>query len=661
VIYLIGCACIVILAIAAALPAAVFAASGEAKPIAIETLFEHPRYGSAALSPNTRLLAVTARIGERMQLVVVDLGSRQTKPVAGFGDADVAWFEWISDGRLVFSVEDQAAALGDQPGQGLFAVDADGGNLRELMPTVKKQAKSAAYVGTYRGAHYLAHCRGTEDILTIKVESGNKGAYVMRQNTRTGRESSMVFGISGDIVDAVADAAGEPRAVVSVDRQGRVLVWHRANAEGKWRVIASFPSLTDPALWQPVGFSPDGKTMWVSGRVNRDFAAIYAFDLAGGKLGEVVLAHPDADMVGGLHFDPDSGELLGIRVEADKQQDNWFDAAWARAQSTVDAALPGRVNELTGNAKSRLLVRSYSDRDPGRYYLYEVQEGKLAETLVVRPEIPPTRAAEMRRIDYEARDSLRIPAYLTLPVSASATKPPVVVLVHGGPYFVRDHWRFNPEVQFLASRGYAVLQPQFRGSAGFGDRLFRAGWKAWGLAMQDDLADGVKALADQGVIDPARACIMGGSYGGYAALMGLAKDPDLYRCGVDIAGVSDIRLMFSIGYSDFANSLWADFGMKELIGDPETMATQFAATAPTEQAAKFKAPVLMAYGSEDYRVPIKHGEKMRDALSAAGKTFQWHVFSGEGHGLMKAENRYAYYRAVDTFLAKHLTPTSNSQ
>ena len=643
------------------LSAMAFAQEQTANPVAIETLFDHPRYGRAELSPNTKLLATTAKVGERMRLVVIDLDSHQPKVVAGFDDADVAWFDWIDNRRLIFSVEDQGAALGDQPGEGLFAVDADGGNLRELMPTIRKQANSAVYVGTVRAARYLAPVRGTDDILIVERESGKKGVYVMRQNTRTGRGSSMVMGIAGAIVSAAADTAGELRAVVSVDKEGQVHVWHRRNAEAKWEDVAHFSSPFDSTLWTPAGFSADGKTMWVSGHVARDLAAIYAFDLERRQLGEMVVAHPGADIEGGLRFDPDSGALLGITVVAEKRRDEWLDADWARAQATVDAALPGRVNHLGGRAKTRLLVHSYSDRDPGRYYLYDVAKGSLSEQLAARPEIVPAQMAETRMIHYDARDQLPIAAYLTLPKTGQGAKPPLVVLVHGGPYFTRDHWRFNPEVQFLAGRGYAVLQPQFRGSAGFGDRLFRAGWKTWGLTMQDDLADGAKSLADQGLINPTRVCIMGGSYGGYAVLMGLAKDPDLYRCGVDFAGVSDIRLMFSIGYSDFADSLWADFGMKELIGDPDKMAAQFVATAPTEQAAKFKAPVLLAYGSEDYRVPIKHGEKMRDALKAAGKPFEWHVFTGEGHGLMKAGNRYAYYRAVEAFLAKNLNSAAKLQ
>jgi dipeptidyl aminopeptidase/acylaminoacyl peptidase len=626
------------------------------KPIAIETLFDYPHYGTAILSPNTKLLAATAKVGDRMRLIVIDLETQEPKVIASHTDADVVWFSWVNDRRLVYSLAELGGTLDDQHGAGLFAVDADGASPRELMPTEKKQINSAARVYLVRWTTYLARCRGTDDILVVDGESDKDGVYIMRQNTRTGRKVSEVVGIGGNILGGMADPAGILRAVVSEDHDGHVLAWYRPNSETKWEQVARFESLYGTDVWWPAGFSLDGKTMWVSGRIDRDMAAIYAFDLGTKKLGEMVISHPVADIVGDMVFDDNTNQLLGINVDADKHQANWVDVDWARVQATVDNALPGHVNLLSGKAKSLILVYSYSDRDPGRYNHYDVQTGSLAEQLAIRPEVVPSEMAATRMIHYDARDKMSIPAFLTMPNAFAGAKPPLVVLVHGGPFNVRDEWQFHPEVQFLASRGYAVLQPQFRGSTGFGDKLFRAGWKTWGLAMQDDVTDGVKALVNRGLVDPKRVCIMGGSYGGYATAMGLAKDPDLYRCGVDIAGVSDIRLMYSIGYSDFAGTSWAKFGMKDLIGDPEKLKDQFIATSPVEQAGKIKAPLLIAHGAIDARVPIKHAEKLRDALQAAGKQYEWHVYAGEGHGLMKPENKFKFYHAVEAFLDRNLKP-----
>lgn len=644
------------LALAVLCSALCAAHAGDIKPYAIEDLFKNSRYGQTGLSPDTRHLAAIAEISGRMRLVVMDLASREMKAVAGFSDSDIAWFAWINDRRLVFNLMDRNAVLGEQQGAGLFAVDADGSDLRELMPPVRKQARSAALVRVVHGAIYLHRIRNSDDILILKTTSGKRGAHVMRQDTHTGRMTSEVMGISGDIVNALADSNGTLRALQSVDNGGRLLNWYRSDSSADWRQIAAFSSAQAIDLWTPLGFSVDGKSLWVSARVDRDKAAIYSYDLASRRIGELAVAHPDADITGGLHLAPQNGELLGVTIEADKPHTWWFDAAWAKAQATVDAALPGRVNRLSGDVASRVLVYSYSERDPGRYYLYDMSQGNLVELFATRPDLDPARLARTRFLTYAARDQRAIPAYLTLPLAAGERKPPLVVLVHGGPA-MRDHWSFNPTVQFLAGRGYAVLQPQFRGSVGFGAEHFRAGWKAWGLSMQDDLSDGVRAMIEQGHVDSSRVCIMGTSYGGYAAMMGLAKDPGLYRCGVSFAGVSDLGLLFSVGWSDYANSLWADFGMKQQIGDPVIDAAQFALTSPVEQAAKIAAPLFLAYATDDYRVPMVHGEKMRAALDGAKKPYEWFVLTGEGHGMMLVDSRVAYFRRVEAFLATHLAAT----
>ena len=217
-------------------------------------------------------------------------------------------------------------------------------------------------------------------------------------------------------------------------------------------------------------------------------------------------------------------------------------------------------------------------------------------------------------VRYPARDGLEIPAYVTLPPGREAKALPLVLYVHGGPWVRGATWHWRDEPAFLAAHGYAVLEPEFRGSTGFGRRLFQAGWKEWGRAMQDDLVDGIDWLARRGTIDPSRVCIMGASYGGYAVMMGLARDAERYRCGINYVGVTDIMLMFDVTWSDMRNTDFLRYNAKELIGDPERDAAQFKATSPLANAAKIRAPVLMAYGGADRRVPLVHGERMRDAL-----------------------------------------------
>ena len=256
---------------------------------------------------------------------------------------------------------------------------------------------------------------------------------------------------------------------------------------------------------------------------------------------------------------------------------------------------------------------------------------------------------------YQARDGMAIPALLTLP-AGGARKAPLVVLVHGGPYVHGNHWGWNPETQFLASRGYAVLEPDFRGSTGYGDTHFRAGWKQWGLAMQDDIADGARWAIAQGHADPKRICIAGASYGGYATLMGLVRDPDLYRCGINWLGVTDINLLYDGHWTSDSDldSGYKKYGMPVLVGDQVKDAAQLKATSPIEQAARITQPLLLAYGGVDRRVPIYHGTKFRDAVSRTNKQVEWVSYQDEGHGWSMPQTRIDFWGRVEKFLDKHI-------
>jgi dipeptidyl aminopeptidase/acylaminoacyl peptidase len=219
-----------------------------------------------------------------------------------------------------------------------------------------------------------------------------------------------------------------------------------------------------------------------------------------------------------------------------------------------------------------------------------------------------------------------------------------------------NHWGWDSDTQFLASRGYAVLEPDFRGSRGYGMAHFRAGWKQWGLAMQDDIADATRWAIAQGIADPKRICIAGASYGGYAALMGLVNDPDLYKCGINWVGVTDINLLFN-GHWSFESDMtddWKNHGMPLMIGDPVKDAAQFKATSPIEQAAKITQPLLLAYGAVDRRVPLYHGNKFRDAVQAHNKQVEWVVYQDEGHGWTRPENRFDFWTRVEKFLGRHI-------
>jgi len=295
--------------------------------------------------------------------------------------------------------------------------------------------------------------------------------------------------------------------------------------------------------------------------------------------------------------------------------------------------------------------RSHSDVEPGTWYFFDIAKKTLVTVGKVKPDLDSTNMRPMETMTYKAADGLTIPAYLTRPAVAKGPMP-MVVLIHGGP-IARDHWSWDEEVQVLASRGYLVFQPQFRGSSGFGRQFEEAGYAQWGKAMQDDIADGVRHLVEQGIADPARICIVGASYGGYAALWGLVKTPDLYRCAVSFAGVSDIEYMFSDWSDSASNKVTREYMMRR-IGDKKMSAQLFDPVSPLKHAAAIKAPVLLMHGVEDKRVPIAHGRKMRNALEAQHKPVDWLAFDEEGHGLAYVRNRILYYQTMLAFLKKNI-------
>lgn len=620
-------------------------------PQAPEPYFAHPDFAGLALSPSGKYVGALVPVRGRLSLAVLDLDTRTPIPVARVDGEDIGWFAWVNDERLVFGVVDLQAGLGEQRGGGLFAVNRDGSDFRELSPTLR----SLAARGNVRYRYTRLHARlddGSSDILALSNDRNERYPDLYRVDTRTGRRTLLSDERPGDPVSWVADRAGVARGVVTVEKGTIQRSWWRPAADAKWQLIGEY-RYGAPGVF-PVAFDGDG-SMIVASDVGRDTAALYRFDAAKNAPGELLAAHPHVDLTSGLVYDRRAKRVVGLRYEGARPGYAWFDDEWARIAASVDKALPGRHHDLSRGG-NRLLIHSSSDVDPGAWHLYDLDARRLefvaSERKAIRPEAMPRREP----VRYKARDGLEIPAYVTLPPGREAKALPLVLYVHGGPWVRGATWTWRDEAAFLAAQGYAVLEPEFRGSTGFGRRLFQAGWKQWGMAMQDDLLDGIDWLAQRGTIDPSRVCIMGASYGGYAVMMGLARDAERFRCGVNYVGVTDIALMFDVTWSDISDTDFLRYNAKEMIGDPERDATQFRATSPLAQAAKVRAPVLMAYGAQDYRVPLIHGERMRDALRASGTRVDWVVYSDEGHGFLREANRFDFYGRVAKFLGEHLKP-----
>ena len=631
------------------------AGCAEAAPAAppLEQYFRNPAIRVASLSPDGRYLASAANLGGSVQLTMVDLQTRAAKTIAGYADNDINHIEWISNDRLVFNVIERT---GDQNASysGLFAIDRDGGRERALSPMPAelqlRMQRSFNEVAAAPVAYDMVQPLhdGSDGIIALGYFiNGDIVSY--RMDSVTGRSRSVDFTVPGRPRSFVFDAEDRLRAVTSyVDGDGaRSALWYRDDALQPWRKLAEHATLNAP--FNLIGVDPDGLLVSAS-RHGRD--GVFRYDLAHNKIGALVAASADADVNGGLVFDPQSHKLLGVRINSEPPRTQWLDAGYAALQEALDQGAPGIVNQVVpgADATAPRMVFSWSSTDPGRYLRYDPASRKLAPLLTRMPWIEPARMSPKLVFDYTARDGLPIASYLTLPTGRPVSRLPLVVLAHGGPA-ARDDWHFDPQVQFLASRGYAVLQPQFRGSDGFGYRHFRKGFGQWGLAMQDDISDGVANLVKQGAVDPARVCIMGASYGGYAAAMGLVKDPRQYRCGIDLLGVTDIGYLFTMGR--WEGNRDASYRLRETVGDPDKLRAQFAATSPARQAASIRAPLFMAYGEHDTRVPLQHGEDLRDALKEHGKVYEWMTFQDEEHGFTIESDRFKLYHAIDAFLGKY--------
>jgi dipeptidyl aminopeptidase/acylaminoacyl peptidase len=644
-------------ALAALAPSPAFAQA----PIPVADFFRVPAISGLRLAPGDRHIAAIREVGGRLNATVVDVATKKALVVTNFRDADVTRLGWVTEGRLMFSLFDRTRGSGDQALAGLFVIERDGSGFRSLVErSGYTEGARQLPAGSSFHSRIFENGKWSTDILVLVPSMQAQARFssnVYRVNTSTGQSSLMTLGGPGNAVEWVFDRNVVARVAVS-QVEGNARLHYRADALQPWRMLLEVKRDEVTRSIRPLVFDSAG-TLYVSANAGQDNAAIYRFDPAAGQVeAEPVLAVKGFDLDGGLLFSGDGARLLGVAYDADRARTYWIEPKLAALQREVDRTLPESVNGLQlGDGEpgdGLVLVSSYSDRDPGRYYLFEPVKKQIEQIAVQRPWIAPARMSPTRFFSYPARDGLPIPAQLTLPQTKGAGKSPLVVLHYGGPWVRPIEWRWDPVVQFLASRGYAVFMPAPRASRGFGARLFSAGWKQWGLAMQDDVTDGVRALIAEGLIDGDRVCIAGASYGGYLAMMGLVKEPRLYKCAVNWVGVTDPSFMFSVTWTDFNRVDSGRYDLPLLIGDPDKDREQFRRTSPVERAAEITQPVLMAYGGLDQRVPLVNGERMRSALAPHNKNVQWIVYPDEGHGWLRLEANVDFWTRVEAFLAASL-------
>ncbi|GAB3252316.1 alpha/beta hydrolase family protein [Chitinimonas naiadis] len=642
----------------------VFAAAE--KP-AIESFFKNPMVKGAALSPSGNQLATIMRApnGRYVLAVAPTNALQQMKVAANFADADIIGFNWINESRLYLMVGDDKA-IGSRFSGSEYAVNVDGSVLLQLttgdwehtQENTGTSIKNKILPWDYSVVSFPQD--GSDDVI-VNHETYNKTDFsvtssrLFRLNTKTRQLRDTLSGAQPEkITGWLLDTKNEPRIGVTYDK-GRVIYHLREFETGQWSEIGNF-AYNGSEGFRPRFFDADN-TLYVSAEINGGGEALFRYNLKTKKRDDTpFVSVVGFDFNGSPVRDSSTGKMLGLHYVNDARGTVWLDPRFKEYQKRIDGALQGTINTITcGNCSTSpvLLVRSSSDQQPTKYALYDVATDKLLTFAKSRPEIIASQMGERDFVHFPARDGMSIPAYITTPPGGLKGPFPTVVLVHGGPFVRGASWEWEQQAQFLASRGYLVIQPEFRGSTGFGFGHFKAGWKQWGLTMQDDLADAAKWAISKGMADPKRIAIAGGSYGGYAALMGLVKEPELFRCGISWAGVTDLGLLFSLATSD-ATKESLQYGARELIGDPQVDAEKFKASSPLVNAARITQPVLLAYGGADRRVPIAHGTDFRSAVSKTNKQVEWLVYPEEGHGWALEKNRYDFWQRVEAFLDKNL-------
>lgn len=617
--------------------AGLLATAAQAQPVKqypLRDFFKNPEQAYFRLSPDGKYLGFMQPYESRMNIFVQPIDKIGTKEgikrVTAETARDIPNYFFKGPQHVLFTKD-----FGGDENFHVVTADITTGVVKDLTP----------HEGT-RASILDALPDDNDHVLVMHNKRDKKIFDVYRVNIKTGEEK-LAAQNPGNITNWNTDHDGKIRAATSSDGVNTSLYYRETEAD------AFKPILTTNFREgvSPVGWTADNKLMYVASNRGRDKAALFEFDPKTAKEGKLIYENANVD-VDSLGWSRARKTITQTLVNFEKAQPVFFDKETERVYNALKAKLPAYELGVQSMTKDEqvMIVAASNDRTSGARYVYDVKADKLTKLADINPSIAEADMAEMKPVSYTSRDGLTIRGYLTLPKGVAAKNLPVIVNPHGGPW-ARDSWGYNPEIQFLANRGYAVFQMNFRGSTGYGRKFWEASFKQWGLTMQDDITDGVNWLVKEGIADPKRIAIYGASYGGYATLAGVTKTPDLYAAAVDYVGVSN---MFT-----FLKSIppyWKPFAemMKEMVGDEVKDKAQFEATSPALNADKIKTPLFVAQGAKDPRVVKAESDQMVEALKKRGVAVDYMVKDNEGHGFRNQENQFEFYEAMEKFLARHL-------
>ena len=625
--------------LAALVFAAIYTVGVHAAPVS--DFYREAEFDSVALSPTGEYIAASVPLSDRSALTVIRLSDMKTTGVfKPEKDAYIDDFVWVSDKRVIFNTAKKFGRL-EMPYSvpGMWAMDFDGGN--------KKNFTDTRWI--------ISDLPDDEDNVLVQYEDRVLRTTYGRQNIYTGKlipskQLSPAKGTGLEDSYYIADGSGEVLLFVA-GRAGtdEEIYFLRPTEADPW--VKIFDEGTEKEDIEFIGFAPENRLVYFT-KENKAGGPDSVMAIDARTNARTIVSRDDNVNPYSYFTSPVDGSVLAIRYLDGKPRFDYLqpENVFSKDHKRMANSFPGQDVIPMGYTKdgNKAIYYAWSDRNPGDYYLFDRATGKAAYMLSDMRWIDPDAMGETRLLKFKARDGLEIEAFLTLP-KGGQSRLPLVVNPHGGPFGIYDRWGFDPEVQALASRGYAVLQVNFRGSGNYGKAFEEAGYQQWGRAMQDDLTDATQWVIEQGFADPKRICIYGSSYGAYAALMGAAREPDLYACAIGYVGVYDLPKMIksdTVGAGrKYSQGWWMKQFFNETLGtDPQNL------VSPVDMAGAIKAKVLLAGGELDQTAPIKQTKLMQQALLESGNPSQMKIYYDEGHGNFLTENRLDWANRVLNFL-----------
>jgi dipeptidyl aminopeptidase/acylaminoacyl peptidase len=600
------------------------------REIPLKDFFKNPERTDYAISPNGKLLSYLAPYNGRLNIFIEPVNGGEVTRLTDVKERDIAKYIWGNNDTILY-LKDNA---GDENFH-LYSVFTDGSGSKDLTPFGNTRTNINNELDI------------SKDEILIELNKENPELFdVYRLNFETG-EMKLAAKNPGNVSAWAADHNGTIRVAITTDGVNTSVLYRDSEAEDFKTVLTTHfkDSLT------PLFFTFDNKNIYASSNLGRDKSAIVEYDLKNNMEVKIIFEHPEVD-VSSLKYSKKRKVLTALSYVTWKVEREFLDDDIRNVYSRLEKEL-GKydivITDVDDN-EEKYIVGAYSDRSHGSYYLYDKTADSLKKVCDISPWLNENEMSKMKPVKYTTRDGLEINGYLSLPVGIEHKDLPVVVNPHGGPW-ARDYWGYNPEVQFLANRGYAVLQVNFRGSVGYGRKFWESSFKQWGKTMQNDITDAVNWLIEKKIADPKRVAIYGGSYGGYAVLAGLAFTPDIYAAGVDYVGVSNLfTFMKSIPpyWKPYLDMFY------EMVGDPVADKTLLEEASPVFHVDKIKAPLFIAQGRMDPRVNVNESDQMVEALKKRGIDVPYMVKDNEGHGFHNEENRFDFYEAMERFLSEHL-------